>query len=86
MYAHGDGYIAYYTTADTASKRQCVSRAVAPSPVGPFVDDSTGPLICQSELGGTIDPGVAGQAPRAGQGAGEGEAVGQRAALGRGRP
>jgi hypothetical protein len=58
VYAHGDDYIAYYTTADTASKRQCVSRAVAPSPVGPFVDDSTGPLVCQSDLGGTIDPSI----------------------------
>jgi hypothetical protein len=58
VYAHADGYIAYYTTADTASKRQCVSRAVAPSPVGPFVDDSTGPLVCQSDLGGTIDPSI----------------------------
>jgi len=58
VYARGDGYIAYYTTADTASKRQCVSRAVAPSPVGPFVDDSSGPLVCQSDLGGTIDPSI----------------------------
>lgn len=58
VYARGDGYIAYYTTADTASKRQCVSRAVAPSPTGPFVDDSDGPMVCQLDLGGTIDPSV----------------------------
>lgn len=58
VYARGDGFVAYYTTADTATKKQCVSRAVAPSPVGPFVDDSTGPMVCQSDLGGTIDPSI----------------------------
>jgi len=58
VYARGDDYVAYYTTTDNASKRQCVSRAVAPSPTGPFVDDSAGPMICQLDLGGTIDPSI----------------------------
>ena len=58
VYAHDDGYIAYYTTADAASKRQCISRAVAPSPIGPFVDDSEGPMVCQTDLGGSIDPSI----------------------------
>lgn len=56
--SHGGRYILYYTTAVTASKRQCVSRAVAPTPLGPFVDDSAAPMVCQSDLGGTIDPSV----------------------------
>ncbi|HVM24838.1 MAG TPA: glycoside hydrolase family 43 protein [Candidatus Limnocylindrales bacterium] len=54
------GYVLYYTGRsqlptpgqDTA---QCVGRAVAESPEGPFVDDLAEPLICQAEDGGTID-------------------------------
>jgi hypothetical protein len=49
-------YVAYYTVREAASGRQCISRAVAPSPAGPFVDDSWGPIVCQRELGGSIDP------------------------------
>jgi hypothetical protein len=52
----GGGYVAYYTVRDAASHRQCISRAVAATPVGPFHDDSAGPLVCQLEHGGSIDP------------------------------
>ncbi len=52
----GGGYVVYYTARELASQRQCISRAVASSPAGPFRDDSTGPLVCQRELGGSIDP------------------------------
>lgn len=52
------GYVLYYTTRVRGTTTQCVSRAVSESPAGPFVDDSTGPLVCQRELGGTIDPSV----------------------------
>jgi beta-xylosidase len=34
----------------------CLSRALSEDPDGPFVDDSDEPLLCQPELGGTIDP------------------------------
>ncbi|HEY0699810.1 MAG TPA: glycoside hydrolase family 43 protein [Micromonospora sp.] len=50
-----DRYLLYYTTADAASGRQCVGRAVADKPTGPYRDDSDAPLICQAELGGSID-------------------------------
>jgi beta-xylosidase len=50
------GYVVYYTVREAASQRQCISRAVAASPAGPFRDDSTGPLLCQRDLGGSIDP------------------------------
>lgn len=30
--------------------------AVAKTPKGPFVDSSTGPLVCQEDQGGSIDP------------------------------
>jgi glycosyl hydrolase family 43 len=47
-------YVAYYTVREAGSRRQCLSRAVASDPAGPFRDDSTGPLVC--DLGGSIDP------------------------------
>lgn len=50
------GYVVYYTAREVASQRQCISRAVAATPAGPFHDDSAGPLVCQRELGGSIDP------------------------------
>ncbi|HET6952510.1 MAG TPA: glycoside hydrolase family 43 protein, partial [Acidimicrobiales bacterium] len=54
--ARGGGYVVYYTVREAASQRQCISRAVATKPTGPFRDDSIGPLVCQRELGGSIDP------------------------------
>ena len=54
--ARGGGYVVYYTVRERASQRQCISRAVAATPAGPFRDDSPGPLVCQRELGGSIDP------------------------------
>lgn len=50
-----DRYVLYYTALGTASDRQCVGRAVATSPAGPFVDESAEPLICQADEGGSID-------------------------------
>jgi len=50
-----DRFVMYYTTADDASGRQCVSMAVASKPAGPFVDHSSKPLICQPDEGGSID-------------------------------
>ncbi|MCM0675312.1 glycoside hydrolase family 43 protein [Micromonospora phytophila] len=50
-----DRFVLYYTVAERESGRQCVGRAVAAAPQGPYRDDSTGPLICQAELGGAID-------------------------------
>ena len=51
-----DGYVLYYTVRHAASGRQCISVATATSPAGPFVDRSSGPLICQLDRGGSIDP------------------------------
>ncbi|MEU5947054.1 glycoside hydrolase family 43 protein [Micromonospora sp. NPDC047465] len=50
-----DRFLLYYTVAGRESGRQCVGRAVASAPQGPYRDDSTAPLICQAELGGAID-------------------------------
>jgi beta-xylosidase len=49
-------YIMYYTAGVLAADIQCISTAVSASPAGPFVDRSPGPLICQEDAGGSIDP------------------------------
>lgn len=54
--ARGRSFVLYYSTLERASGRKCISHAVSRSPRGPFVDDSGGPLVCQQDLGGSIDP------------------------------
>jgi beta-xylosidase len=58
--ARRDRYVLYYTTADTVSGYQCISRALASSPEGPYFDDSSRPLVCQvagnAAFCGSIDP------------------------------
>jgi beta-xylosidase len=49
------GFVLYYTTRAHHPDRECLSRAVSKEPVGPFVDDSSGPLVCPPD-GGAIDP------------------------------
>ncbi|MDQ3079375.1 MAG: glycoside hydrolase family 43 protein [Pseudomonadota bacterium] len=51
----GGKYLLYYTADYAKLDRQCVGLAVATSPRGPFRDTSAKPLICQADLGGTID-------------------------------
>lgn len=55
---YGTTWVMYYTVAETASTWQCISVAVAASSTGPFIDNSTGPLVCQRDRSGTIDPSV----------------------------
>lgn len=50
-----DGFVLYYTSKDLESGLQCVGAAFAEEPVGPFVDERDEPLVCQRDLGGTID-------------------------------
>jgi beta-xylosidase len=58
------GFVMYYTARSREIMRpsgdgaQCVGVAVAETPEGPFVDENDGPLVCQAELGGTIDASV----------------------------
>lgn len=51
----GEKYVLYYTASSRKLDKQCVGAAVASDPFGPFVDTSTEPLLCQADLGGTID-------------------------------
>ncbi|MDP9350697.1 MAG: glycoside hydrolase family 43 protein [Chloroflexota bacterium] len=48
-------YILYYTADSAADVSQCIGRAVSDSPLGPFVDRSNEPFICQVDEGGSID-------------------------------
>lgn len=51
-------YVLYYATRSKVSGQQCISSAVGVDPGGPFLDDSPVPLVCQDDLGGSIDPDV----------------------------
>ncbi|WP_151524039.1 glycoside hydrolase family 43 protein [Serinicoccus kebangsaanensis] len=54
--AWSDGtYRMYYTTALAGEDRQCISVAVADTPEGPYVDESSEPLLCEIDEGGSID-------------------------------
>ena len=51
----GGRYILYYTANHAKQDKQCLGAALSDQPTGPFVDTSAQPLICQFELGGSID-------------------------------
>jgi beta-xylosidase len=51
----GGRWLLYYTAHYRKKDMQCLGVAVAADPRGPFRDSSSEPLVCQSELGGTID-------------------------------
>ena len=52
----GSTFVLYYSAVYTPTGQQCISEAVATQPQGPYVDNSTLPLMCQTALGGSIDP------------------------------
>lgn len=54
--AWANGYVLFYDAVDQANGDYCISDALATSPLGPFVDQSSGPLICQVGQGGSVDP------------------------------
>ena len=49
------GYVLYFTARYARTQQQCVGAAVSRSPRGPFVSAAAEPLVCQTDLGGTID-------------------------------
>lgn len=53
---NGSTWLAYYTVLASATERKCISVATSSSPMGPFVDNTAGPLVCDSDPGGSIDP------------------------------
>jgi beta-xylosidase len=48
-------YVLYYTARSARHGVQCIGRAVAATPRGPFLDDADGPLVAQVDAGGSID-------------------------------
>ena len=52
----GSTFVLYYSAVYAPTGEQCISEAVATQPEGPYVDSSTLPLMCQTALGGSIDP------------------------------
>jgi len=51
-------YLLAYSTFHRRSGDMCVSIAVADRATGPYVDQSRRPLVCDHDLGGSIDPSV----------------------------
>ena len=51
----GGKFLLYYTANYSKKDVQCIGVAVAGDPLGPFVDNSLEPLVCQLALGGSID-------------------------------
>lgn len=49
------GFALHFTAHDRKSDLQCLGAAFSANPLGPFVSTATAPLVCQTELGGTID-------------------------------
>jgi beta-xylosidase len=51
----GGKWLLYYTAAHRKRNVQCLGVAAADNPKGPFRDGSAEPMVCQFDLGGTID-------------------------------
>ena len=49
------GFVLYFTARHAASGLQCIGAASSHDPRGPFTSQAAEPLVCQYELGGTID-------------------------------
>lgn len=54
----GNRYVLYFTAREKKSDLQCIGAAVSTSALGPFASTAAEPLVCQRELGGSIDPNV----------------------------
>jgi beta-xylosidase len=53
---HENRYLLYFTAKERSSQKQCVGVASSADPRGPFTSAATEPLVCQRDIGGTIDP------------------------------
>lgn len=56
VFAWNNRWVMFYAAKSKANGHWCLSVATASSPAGPYSDASTGPLVCQLDLGGSIDP------------------------------
>jgi len=51
-------FVMYYAATDVATGDQCIGMALATQPLGPYIDNSTSPAVCQFDDGGSIDPDI----------------------------
>ena len=49
-------FVLYFAARSRATGGQCIGAATSTSTTGPFISTSLEPLVCQPELGGSIDP------------------------------
>jgi beta-xylosidase len=54
--ARPGGFVLYFAARSRATGGQCVGAATSASATGPFTSSAAEPLVCQPELGGSIDP------------------------------
>ena len=53
----GSGHVVFYSVRQRLDRdRFCISVATSSSPLGPFDDNTTGPLVCDADPNGSIDP------------------------------
>ncbi|HSL56937.1 MAG TPA: family 43 glycosylhydrolase [Acidimicrobiales bacterium] len=53
----GNRFVAFYSARQRLDRdRFCISVATSASPLGPFVDRTTAPLVCDADPNGSIDP------------------------------
>jgi len=53
--AAGGRYLLFYTARSIETGRQCIGRAVATAPGGPYADPDPAPFVCEVAEGGSID-------------------------------
>jgi hypothetical protein len=53
-----DHFVLYVTLPDARSGQQCIGAATSRVPEGPYTGAGDGPLVCQHDLGGSIDPAL----------------------------
>jgi hypothetical protein len=51
-------FVMYYTALNPILAEQCIGEATSSSPAGPFVDSNAGFVVCQTPIGGSIDPQI----------------------------
>jgi putative cell wall-binding protein len=56
VFAWNNRWVMFYAAQSKANGHWCLSVATATGPAGPYSDASTGPIVCQLDLGGSIDP------------------------------
>jgi hypothetical protein len=51
-------FVMYYTATEASTGDQCIGRAISSTPGGPYYDSQPAPVVCQTNLGGSIDPDI----------------------------